>query len=196
MSDYKEVLGVLAIVIGVLAYIPYLRDLFKGETKPHVFSWLIWGLITAIAFFAQASRGAGAGIWVEIFTFFICMFVAGWALFRGEKNITRTDWICFLGAMLAIVMWAITKEPLTAVILIILIDILAFVPTYRKSYSKPFEETLFTYLLSGIKFIPALFAVTSFNLTTVLYPSYLILANIAFVAFSLLRRRAISAENH
>ena len=187
--DYKAVLGVVAIIIGIAAYIPYLRDLFQGKTRPHVFSWFIWGLMTAIGFFAQLSEGAGAGAWIGAFTASVSFFIAIYALRRGEKNITLIDWASFFGAVLAIAFWVITKEPLTAIILIVLIDALGFVPTFRKSYSKPYEETLISYFLNGTKFIPALFALESFSLATALYPAYLIVANYSFVAMLVARRR-------
>lgn len=191
MTDYKQLLGILAIAIGIAAYIPYLIDLFKGKTKPHVFSWLLWGIITGIGFFASLSRGGGAGVWVEAFTGAMCFFIATYAVFRGERNITIIDWLSFIGAVLALALWAITKEPLVAIILVLIIDVLGFVPTFRKSYSKPYEETLSCYLLNGIKFIPALFALTFFNATTALYPAYLIAANFAFVAMLIWRRKQI-----
>ena len=62
MPEYKVLLGALAIVIGIFAYIPYLRDLWRGKTKPHAFSWIIWGIMTSTGFFASMSRGGGAGV--------------------------------------------------------------------------------------------------------------------------------------
>lgn len=194
MIDYKQVLGAVAIAIGIAAYIPYFRDLFRGKTKPHVFSWILWGIITFTGFFASLSRGGGAGVWVELFTGSMCFFIAIYALFKGERNITFTDWISFLGAGVALALWAITKEPLTAIVLVLVIDALGFVPTFRKSYAKPYEETLISYLLNGIKFIPALFALGSFNLTTALYPAYLVVANFAFVTMLIVRRKALNQK--
>ena len=38
------------------------------------------------------------------------------------------------------------------------LDFLGFLPTIRKSYAKPYEETLITYMLSGLKFLLAIIA--------------------------------------
>jgi hypothetical protein len=190
--DYKQALGILAILIGIIAYIPYLIDLFKGKTKPHAFSWFIWGVISFIGIFASLSKGGGAGVWVEYFVGSLCFFIAIYASVKGERKITLIDWLSLAGAILALGLWAITREPLTAILLIVVIDVFGFVPTFRKSYGKPYEETLTCYLWNGIKFIPALFALTSFNLTTALYPAYLIFANLAFVAMLMWRRKIIA----
>lgn len=98
--EYKTLLGLIATIIGLIGYVPYFRDIFKNKTKPHLFSWLILGLLTVIAFVAQVVEGGGAGAWVTGFTAAICFIVAALALFKGEKNITKSDWFCFVGALL------------------------------------------------------------------------------------------------
>ena len=44
MLEYKIILGVAAVLIGIAAYIAYFRNIFAGKTKPHAFSWLVWGI--------------------------------------------------------------------------------------------------------------------------------------------------------
>ena len=39
--------------------LPYLKNTIKHKIKPHFISWLIWSIITAIAFFSQLEKGAG-----------------------------------------------------------------------------------------------------------------------------------------
>ena len=50
--DYHAVIGGAATVIGVVGYVPYFRDIFRGTTKPHPFSWFLWALLAGIAFAA------------------------------------------------------------------------------------------------------------------------------------------------
>lgn len=49
----KLVLSVIAIVLTLVAFIPYIISILSGMTKPHVFSWVIWGITTFIVFLAQ-----------------------------------------------------------------------------------------------------------------------------------------------
>ena len=39
---WKEGLGLLAILMTFYAFYPYIRSIRVGETRPHVFSWVIW----------------------------------------------------------------------------------------------------------------------------------------------------------
>lgn len=189
LMSYKEILGIIATVIAFVSYIPYIRDVLTGKTKPHAFSWLVWALLTGIAFFGQLAGGAGAGAWVNGFTAVICFIIFIFGISKGRKNIIPIDWISLGGAAVAIIFWFVTKGPLLSVILITLIDALGFFPTFRKSFHKPHEETVITYFLSGLKYVIALFALQKVSLVTALFPSYLIVANWTFVVMVLMLKK-------
>lgn len=184
----KDFLGITAIIIGLIGYVPYFRTIFSGKTKPHAFTWLVWGILTTIAFGGQVVGNGGSGAWVTGFTAFISFTIFVLALAKGKKDFPSADWLCLAGCMVGLALWAITGNPLAAIILITVIDMLAFAPTFRKSYSKPYSEPAFTYSLSGIKFLVALFALQQLSAVTVLYPASLVLTNGAFVALLVVRR--------
>lgn len=192
MYDYKSLLGALAIVVGLVGYIPYFRDIFRKRTKPHAFSWFVWGILTAIAFFAQVTRGGGPGTWVTGITALACLVISGLALFYGERDIKMIDWLSLLDALVGIVFWVFTNDPFLAVILVTVIDAVGYIPTFRKGFHKPYEETISTFFLSSLKFLIALFALRSLNLITWLYPASLVLTNAFFVAMLISRRRSLS----
>jgi hypothetical protein len=178
----------VATIIGFIGYVPYFRNIFKGKTKPHVFSWLVWGILTGIAFVAQVVEKAGPGSWVTGFTAIICLIIAGLAYSRGERDITRIDWACFIAAIFGIVLWVLTDNALLAVIIVTITDALAYIPTFRKTYYKPYEETLIEYALGSLKFVIGFAALESFALTAWLYPASLVVMNAAFVVMALIRR--------
>lgn len=188
----NEALGLLAVVIGFIGYVPYFKTIFNGKTKPHAFTWLVWGLLTAIAFAGQVAGDGGAGAWVTGFTALISFIIFGLALVKGKRDFPLADWLCLGGCMAALALWAITNDPLLAVILITIIDALAFAPTFRKSYSKPYSEPAFTYSLSGLKFLIALFALEEVSMVTALYPASLVVANGGFVIMLLIQRKKLA----
>jgi len=89
--NYKEYLGFTATAIAFVSYLPYFRDIFANKTKPHAFSWLVWGALTAIGFAGQVAGHAGPGAWVTGFTALICFLIFIAALFKGKKNIVFVD---------------------------------------------------------------------------------------------------------
>lgn len=179
--DTKSILGLIASVLTVLSFLPYIRNTLRGATKPHAFSWLIWSILTAVAFAGQISAQAGPGAWVMGLTCFFFATVAFLALHFGEREITKLDWLCLIAAVLAIAAWIATDGPLLSVILISLIDAVGFVPTIRKSRIKPQQETLSLYSLNAVALVLSLFALEHHNLVTMLYPCTMITLNTFFV---------------
>lgn len=106
-------------------------------------------------------------------------------------TISKIDWVCFVGACISLIFWLLFNQPLVAVVLLVLTDLLAFIPTFRKTWSLPHDETLFEYGMASLKFSVAFFAFSSFSLTIVMYPAYLIVANTTFLIYTLIRRNKI-----
>lgn len=186
--ETKLVIGGIATLMGLIGYYPYLRDTILGRTKPHAFSWLVWALLLGIGFAVQSSHDAGPGAWAIALETVLCTLVFILALFKGEREIVLLDWMCLVGALIGIALWIGASAPLAALILVMLIDILGFVPTVRKAFNKPFEETASSYAIIGGSFLLSLFAVTSSDPTAWVYTAFLAGVNIAFPTYVMLRR--------
>src|SRR5690606_35486997 len=120
--------------------------------------------------------------------------IAAVSLKYGEQDITKSDWYSFIGSLLAIVTWALTKNPAAAAILITIIDTLAFYPTFRKSWHKPYEDSTFAFTIATVKFAISLFALENISIATFLYPLSLVVMNGAFVIMLIWRRHLIPAQ--
>ncbi|MCK9351335.1 MAG: hypothetical protein WCT49_00285 [Candidatus Paceibacterota bacterium] len=111
--------------------------------------------------------------------------------FQKEQDIRPLDRFCFLGALFGILIWKTTDSLLLPVIIISLVDIVAFIPTFRKGYHKPHEETVSMWILNSVKFFLGIVALQSYSLTTWLFPLVLALVNGSFAVFLLIRRQYI-----
>lgn len=187
--DFKTILGIIAVLMTIWAHIPYLRHTLSGINKPHIFTWVIWTLLTGIAFVAQVVEGAGPGAWATGACCAICLIITIAAAKMGEKEITRSDWIMFLLGLAAIPVWLATDEPLWSVWIITLIDLSAVVPTFRKSWLRPHEENSFMYGFNIPRHIISIAALSQISIVTALYPFGLLLMNI--VMFVMLKARRI-----
>lgn len=187
----KEIIGIISVVIGVTGQDIYLWQVFRGTVKPHIFSWIIWGLLGIIAAAAQYAAEAGPGCWSVGVSAILCLLIALVGFFYGEKSITRGDWICFLLLLLAIPAWVMTKNPLWAVVIVSAIDAGAFYPTFRKSWHRPHDEGITAFLAYTLQMIFSIAALEKYSLTTALYPAVLLSMNAALL-FTLLSRRKIS----
>ena len=184
-----EIWAGVSLAIAVCAYVPYLKGIIAGQTRPHAFSWIIWSILASVAFGGQLKAGAGGGAWINGLVALVCAMIAIIALRKNEQIITKGDWASFIAACLTIPVWILTGNPLYAIILVTIIDTLAFYPTFRKSWFKPYEESPFAYILFGLQYLTSVFAMEKINWTTTLYPVWLTFMNALFVVMISWRQR-------
>jgi hypothetical protein len=188
----KNLLNAAAIALTFVAFVPYIRSVLRGQTKPHVFSWVIWGLATVIVFFAQLADGAGGGAWSIGLSGVLTLYIAYLAyLRRQELTITRSDWAFFLMALASLPVWFLTQDPFWAVVLLTAIDTLGFLPTFRKAYHRPYEEPLFLYVVMTVRNLVSIPALERLSWTTVLFPAVLSLTCALFIVMVMARRDRI-----
>ena len=153
MIPYRVIFGYIAVILSIISYIPYIYDVMRNKTRPHIFMWILWSLLSGITYFIQIYNNAGAGSWSMGISTLTCMFIFIISIKRGEKRIVLLDWLCFLGALFAIAIWLLTVNQIAAVILTTFTAILSFIPTIRKSWSKPHEETGVTFTINAAKWL-------------------------------------------
>ncbi len=190
--DAKSILATIAVLLTFAGYVPYIKDIFKGKTKPHVFSWFLWGFVTFIVFGLQVSGNAGGGSLVTLSAAIMCVvvFVLGLAM-KGKKDITRSDIVFLILAFFSLFVWIVAKQPILSAIMATFTDLLGFAPTVRKSWHNPHSETLSFYIINTIRFILASLALQNYSVITALYPVSWFLANGLFAGMLFLRRRQL-----
>lgn len=190
-----QVLKVIAaLFLSYLSNGMYVVDVLKGEVKPHLFSWVTWSILMGIAAAVAFAGGAYASGIIITNGCAMTLLIAVLSFWHGEKNIIKTDYIMFGLALTIIPVWAVTKEPLHAAMLVTLIDLLGFGPTFRKAWNKPQEESMRAFVLYCLIWVLNVAAVKPYVLTTGLYPTTILCANVTLTLMLLLRRRRPSVK--
>ena len=189
MIDLKQSLGLIAVAISIFSLFPYISDILKKKTKPHLYTWVIWTPLTFMAFFSQIADNAGAGAWTTGVTAMLCLIILALSVKYGTKDITKSDKVMLAGVIAAGALFLVVRNALLSIILETFIDVAAFYPTIRKSIKKPYEETLSTHNLAALKHFISLFALEKVSVITALYPSAVFVANLILVAVMIKGRR-------
>ncbi len=187
----KNILGTITVILAFIGYVPYIRDTFLGKTKPHVISWFLWTIVSFLAFALQWSKGAGAGSYANFAMGVICLLIFILSLKNGSKQIKPVDIVSFILAGFSIYLWQIVSLPTLAITLVVLIDLFSFIPTFVKSWAKPREETLSTWLLSTLRQALILLSLGEINYVTVIFPLYAFTINSIFCGLLIYRRKKI-----
>jgi hypothetical protein len=184
-----EIYGLLATLMVFASRVFYFKCIFKDGAKPHAFSWLIWGTISAVGFAAQVAEGAGPGAWARGFACATCFILVIIGYRRGDRSYARADWVTLAISLSAIPLWVITQSPLGSVILVCIIDTVGYLPTLRKAWHKPHEEPATGYAFFAVGALLSLFALEHYTPSTWLYPVVMVLSNTAMTFFLILRRQ-------
>ena len=112
MIDWKSILGFTAVALTFVGYAPYLRDIVRKKTHPHLYSWVLWGFVTLLAFALQISGGAGVGALVTLTAALLC-FVVIFLSFRSgaKRDIKPIDTVFFVLAIVAVFIWLFAEQP-------------------------------------------------------------------------------------
>lgn len=189
--DYKVLFGFVAVLFGILSYVSYYRDVLHGKTKPHLFSWLIWGIGGIVIFIAQRLHYAGPGAWLTGISTIGILGIAILSFWFGEKDITKTDTILFFGALSGIILWIFFDNILWSVVIITTVDFIGFIPTFLKTYKKPHQETSLTFYIGVPMYACSLIALQTYSVVTVLYPFIMLVLNAGLAMFiTVLQKRS------
>lgn len=189
----KELFSSIAVFLTFIAYVPYYRDILKGKTHPHIYSWSLWALLTVLIVALQIKGGAGPAIWVTAAAGLLCVGVVILSLKSGKKDITIADKITAVLSLIAIGFWLIADQPVLSIILVIIADSLAFFPTIRKSWHKPHSETLSLYITNGFRFSLGLAAIETYTFLSSSWLVVWVVANVLFSIMLIVRRRQVKS---
>lgn len=182
------VFGYLSLIVALVSWLIYTYSVLRGYTKPHIFTWSIYAVLSILVFWIQYTSGSGAGSWAIGATAIGCTITALLCLKYGTTDITRSDKIAFATAAPAILAWYITDTPFLTLVLIISAETLGFYSTLRKSYRRPHEEAMMPYALSALKLLLVVFAAEAHNFYTLAYPLYYVALYPSFILMVLWRR--------
>jgi len=189
--NMKIIFASIAALLAIIGNVPYLIDIFKRRVKPHPYTWLVWSIVSGTVFFGQVAKGAGWGALPfaasEIFTIIIFFF----SLRYGFKDIPKRDTYFLVVALLGIIPWILTKDPTLSVVILVTIDVIAFIPTLQKTWRLPNMETPILYSSNVFRHGLALLSLTSYNLATTLHSIAMIVTNTVMTLFVLRGRKKL-----
>lgn len=179
----KEFLAGIAVMLAIIGNSGYLRDVIRNKIQPHPYTWLVWSIVSMVTFLGQVVKGGGLGSIptgvAEGFTIVIFLF----SLKNGFRNIVRRDTYFLIVALLGLIPWALTKDPTISVIVVVSMDVFAFIPTLRKTWKQPETEEPLLYGMNVSRHILTLMTLGSYNIATTLHSIAMIVTNTLMVAF-------------
>jgi hypothetical protein len=175
--------AILGSIVNFAGGLSYVRAILKGEAVPNRVTWSLWALVPLIAGAAQLNSGVGISTLVvmSVGASPACVVIASYVAKSGAWKLGPFDYVCGACALAALALWAVTGDPVTAIVLSILGDFAAALPTVRKAWLAPETEDRPAYLFAFAGMILGMLSVREATFSAYAFNSYLLFASTALL---------------
>lgn len=176
MLQYVVILGSIIQLIGCFSYI---KDTIKGTTKPNRVTWLLWSIAPIIATIAALSKGVTIAVLPTFVAGFgpLLVFLASFINPNSYWKLGKSDYICGVFSILALILWGVTNEANIAIIFAILSDFTAALPTFIKAWKEPESESIAPFTTGLISTSTTFLVLALWNFSELAFPIYLLVIN-------------------
>lgn len=174
--QYIVFIGVIVQLYGVFVYG---KETLAGRTKPNRVSWFLWSVAPLIATAAALADGVRLAVLPVFMSGFAPLLIFILSFFNKQSywKLGFFDYLCGASSVLALVLWAITNQPIVAIVFAVLADGFAAMPTLYKAWKFPETESVEAYSTGVINAGTSFFAISTWTLSSLAFPIYLLFIN-------------------
>jgi hypothetical protein len=138
--------ALISTVLACYCWVPYVRSVLRGDTRPHRLSWTVFLMMDAMVVGAQVLAGGRLSVLVSAVGFLFAAVITALAFWTHPagpppKN-GLADWTLFAGAVVAMGAWALTRSNTLAVWLTVAVDLFATAMIVMKVHREPGSEAV------------------------------------------------------
>ena len=165
---FQQFLSVIAGVLAIIGFLPYIRAILKGETKPSKASWVIWATLDIITLAGMYAEGTVNG---QILAAVLgASTVTVLAMRYGAPGWTKLDKFCLVGAILGIGLWQVFSSPVLGIVTSLSVIFLGSIPTFVSAWHDPSKEDRTGWTFFWLSCIAAVSAIPSWTLADAAQP--------------------------
>lgn len=183
-------MGVIAGLISLIAYVPYISAIVRKRTVPSRTTWWILFSVGMVMFLSYRESGASTTIFFIVGDIAGSFLVAFLSVFYGKDGMRILDVFCFSGAFLSLGLWILFQEYSVIVFFASLsVEIIAMIPTILKTYRNSHEEDATAWTLTFVAAVCNIYAIDTWRFVIVFYPFYEFAINGLIVSLIAFRRK-------
>lgn len=168
------------LILSVISPIFYSKSIFARKSKPHKVTRLIVWLASVSGMLAVIHSNNGAGkIFAAIFlaraTYLLIL-----ASMYGVGGASKLDKSCLAIGIVALLMYAVTRNGLLAITFGVLSDLIGYIPTFVKTWHEPTSESPTFFAIEGLASLLGVLAIRQLRVDIIL-PVYFVLCSATVV---------------
>lgn len=108
--DRFLIFGVLALILNIIGYIPYVKGILDGKVKPHRVTWGIWSVLTLITFINQIVNDGKYSLLFLGSTTALVISVFLLSIRKGTGGATKFDLSILIASIILFVYWILVWD--------------------------------------------------------------------------------------
>lgn len=146
----------------------------RKKIEPHPFSWFLWAVLGLVTLITYIGVGAKETIPLAILNFIGPLFIFFFTIKYWKGKFPAFDYVCLAFSLVAIIVYILFHNAAIALTINLIGDVLAALPTIRKTYQDPSSENLSTWAFFTLGAVISLFAIKDFTYGVLIFPLYLV----------------------
>lgn len=169
----KIFLYFLITILGLTSYAVGVKQMLKNTYAPSIFTRIVWLLLSINSFFGVMLSNSSqsslllSGI-IVIGSLAICI-VSFW---KGNKTIGKLEYFCTSLLIISVLIWIFFKTPLINLAISLFAHFIGGLPTYKKVWINPKDESTGFWSLFFLSSFLSIFASDFNSLKTIIVPIY------------------------
>lgn len=174
--DIKSILGILSGGLAVASAIPYIYSSIKGSVRPSVVSQSLWLVLQIFQIYLISSNGFTWSLAVLIGTTInVVMFLMLGLFGKGYTDISIYDIVCIMVFFASLAIWLTSGNAITALIMSLVAEFSALIPTLIKTYLIPESESRVAWAILFAGSVLSIMSSTNFSTLDIILPVYYLL---------------------
>jgi hypothetical protein len=188
----KDIFLVISIIAALTTPIIGIYSIVRGSFRPQRMTRLLIFLISLLFVGTLLAQNDRNGIFIAI-----PQLIGGFVIFvlslkKGIGGKGKMDIVVFIMAILSLIIWQTTNNPILGLIMSIVTDIIAFSPTLVKTWNLPHTEEWKFYMSDVVASTFSILSIKSYTYASLIFPIYILLINTTSVLMIHLRKRVLS----
>lgn len=184
--DIKVVFSGLAGILFLLAFVPYVGAILRGETKPVKATWIIWVGLDCITLAGMYTAGAVNGQILGAVTGGLSVVFLSFKY--GESGWTSLEKFCLAGAVAGLILWKVSGDPVVGMVSSLSVTFLGSFPTFVSAWKDPSREDKTAWTMMWISCMCAMIAIPHWTLQDVAQPTTFFIIESIMVGILYLRK--------
>jgi hypothetical protein len=176
----RTTLLIIGSLLPLISAVVYMVSIVRGNSRPERMTRFLLLVITGVMTASLWAAGDTSGLWLALVSFLQSLAIWVLAFKWGMGGRDRLDMICLVLCFAGVVIWLGSDQPWIGLLASILADLIACIPSLRKTIRWPHTELMAFYLFDTIAGVAILLA-GPFTLEAMVFPLYIAAINLAYV---------------